>query len=348
MKSVVVLYGNLTYDSRAKRAISYLDKFSDVDVIHTGLKSRGETYKNTILFSYKVLVLCFKKKPKFIYAVGLLSLLFSLPARILLNIPIIYDSREIYLKDTHGISTYSWKHRLIERLCVRFVRAIVTANEERLQLMKTHYTSVKDFSFLQNIPNFNNEKNYSIQANSGPKRVVYQGHIGVKRGLDKFIKAASLINPAVEIVFIVPKRDHVALIAMLKSQQLKYSLLDFMPIDKLFDILNSCDLGYVGYELYGLNNTYCEPNKLYEYAYSNLKMITSPQVKFSNIFQNYHIGHCFNKDAWMNDDYKAMAKDIKHALELCPAPEDFRRFKNDFNASKEQARLLEFINTLPI
>ena len=59
---------------------------------------------------------------------------------------------------------------------------------------------------------------------------------------------------------------------------------------ELYYLLKKSCAGIISYGFDDLNNTYCAPNKLYEYSFFNLPMLTTKQILFYKTFQNYPIG----------------------------------------------------------
>lgn len=352
MNVVLALYRDIKFDSRPKRALHYLSSFAKVTLVHKGsndLKLDAESIisiSNPIDFAINVLKTAKAQDNKAIYAVGLLSLLFCIPAKLITNRTLIYDSRELYLKDDVGNSTYSWKHRLIERIIIRFADAVVCANFERMNFMKNFYRTPKYYSYLHNIPLFKFTPEEKVQ--NLRKKIVYQGHIGLKRGLEKFINTLSLLKTDFEVIFVVPEDQHLKLSEALKEFNFIWSILPFMPLSELYRFLSTCDLGYVAYELHGPNNFFCEPNKLYEYANVHLKIISSPQPMFNKVFSEYGIGVCLDIEAWTNNDYSHMAQQVDSFLQANVPDSSFHAFNTVYSFDSEMLRFKEFFTKLAI
>jgi glycosyltransferase involved in cell wall biosynthesis len=341
-KALQVLCGGLQYDNRAKRNLSALQEFAEVKILATERsRPRNTIFKLKLCFNVLKEVLFLRYR--FVYAEGLWALALSLPGCVLTFTPLVYDSRELYLNDEKGQSTYGLRHRIVEKFCLLFVKHIVSTNEERVAYMKNYYGTSKAFTFVRNIsdlkPNFSHSKKYD------KKRIVYQGVLGRLRGIEKFLSALPYLKTECEVVFIVPKAEHPRLNNMINkyASNNKIIVLDFFTPAELQVYLQSCDLGYLAYELIGPNNTYCEPNKLYEYAYAGLPLLSSPQPLFQKIFKNYKIGHLISADVWEEGIPLKLAGEIEIALSKTYELEEFKKFAQDYNYQIEKKRFLDFI-----
>ncbi|MFG1505549.1 hypothetical protein [Halobacteriovorax sp. ZH5_bin.2] len=353
MKALFINARDITFDSRSKRNCELLANIYDIKAHHIGtnfninnnLISIGS--KNKATFCLNILKASLKKDISFIYTIGLPSLILALPAKIISGKKLIYDSRELYILDAEGESTYTWKHRLLERISITFVHAIIAANELRMNVMKNKYFSVKYFSYLLNIPyqiTVKKKEKLNIKKNT----LVYQGHIGAKRGLDKLIKSCNIISEKVKIIFIVPKDNREELKELMRyhGSDLEYDIFEFMPQEEMLSFISQFDIGFLSYELVGLNNIYCEPNKLYEYALAHLKILSSPQEKFVKSFKEFNIGHALTKEAWDSNDYKKMSTQIELLINKdCPKSE-FEKFNSFHSNEKELWRLKKFTQSI--
>lgn len=343
---IAAIYGDLMYDSRAKRAFSYLRKSCHVNCFHSGTNyyfdEKFYSSGASSLFSFVFLILqtIFSSRVTHLYIIGLPTLILLTPIAFIFRKKIIYDSREIYLLDEFGESTYSSKHRLLELLCSYFVWGIIAANEERMLKIKEKYRWIKYFSYIQNIPA--TEFNLGHKKLSDITRIVYQGEIGKNRGFEKFLRSIELVKAKILVIFIIPQRERDYLLDFLQDFRVNYEILDFMPHNELLTYISKCDIGFVGYELIGLNNRLCEPNKLYEYAQSRLKIISTPQKKFIDVFSNYEIGGAFTLVDWNESNFIKMASTIEDIIKMDSKPKEFDRFNRDFNAKNELSRLQSF------
>lgn len=307
----ITFYG-LSNDSRAKRAFSALSevtKFkalcahcSDKDsfgypVETLNVRVSGALARAKIFLL--VLIRLFKHKPQVVYAADLSALAAGGVYKLFAKPFLIYDGREIYLKDENGESTYGWQHRLIERLFIKKADQVLAANEERAKIVEKHYNLKKPVIAIHNIPDSTGYRDlplpedFSYLHNKEKKFVVYQGHLDKDmRGLRPFFKSVKVWPKYIELIIITQASTIKELKKFFEENEIheQVHLHDLVDHEMLYSILKKCHLGVIAYSNYGLNNKLCAPNKLYEYAQCNLPVLTTSQPVFKRIFSKYKIG----------------------------------------------------------
>ncbi|MGE3609143.1 MAG: glycosyltransferase [Bacteriovoracaceae bacterium] len=345
IKVLQTLSTPIQYDNRAKRTKMALQTLGEVKTLTIEDTSNNEDVATgKIELFIKIFKALFKNKYNFVYAEGLPPLVLSLLPCLITGTPLVYDSRELYLKDEKGKSTYTYKHRMVEWFCMLFVKHIVSANDERVKYMQHYYGFNKHYTFVRNISELTPHLN--LKNKNEIKKLVYQGELGRLRGIEKLLEALPFLKTNCETIFIVPLREQDRLKAMIKvagAEKAKITILDFMSPQDLQLYLEKCDLGYLAYELHGPNNTFCEPNKLYEYGYAGLPMLTSPQPLFQEIFREMKIGHLIRKDIWDNGTAEQFASEVEIALSDTYPLADFKKFCERYNFNTEKERFLNYI-----
>ena len=131
------------------------------------------------------------------------------------------------------------------------------------------------------------------------KLILYQGIFLKERKLDEFAEAIDKLGS--EYAFCIMGRDREERRRLCK----KYPNIIYIPFIAPPLHLLITQIAYVGvltyfpeedYSLPGkLNVLYCAPNKIYEYAYSELPMIGNNIPGLATPFEKYNIGKCFDE-----------------------------------------------------
>lgn len=211
--------------------------------------------------------------------------------------------------------------KLTDQMLDRVIRkaAIVTCCEKhRAVIMKSRYRLAKlpyilpnkpyEFSSTGDIENGEqyNEK-YLEQINDIKDKfvVLYQGIIGKDRPLANIAKALNKIGSK-DIVFLVMGKGDKTLIEelYLLYDQVKY--LGFVPSPQHLAITKFANIGIANYDFSCLNNVFCAPNKIYEYAKFGLPMLVSENIGLTETVGTFGAAECIDFE-----DVDAIAEGIK-------------------------------------
>ena len=102
-------------------------------------------------------------------------------------------------------------------------------------------------------------------------------------------------------------------------------------------------IGIVSYSFNGLNNYYCSPNKLYEYAQLNIPMILSPQPFLVKVSKKYHIGEVIYKDMTTEDKVSLITNMFSN---ISSYTENLGKFNSDYSFENETLKLKRGISFL--
>jgi hypothetical protein len=366
MKCAGLLYANLDHDSRPKRAFAvFANSFEFMAIVASSrqpasyriiaaadkLRSRLGGLK-WVFFALRNL---FRFRPDVVLAEGLVALIPGAVYSRLTSAVLVYDARELYLKDEYGQSTYASLHRLVERILISSAAHVLTANEARAAIMKRHYRLSAEPVAIHNIPapkssvpSLPEEFHYLLER--GAKNLIYQGRLGSlqRRGLDRILAALTRCASPVRLIVIADGLGAQALRFEVKRLALesRVRIHDLVAHDLLYSVLRHCHLGLVCYELRGPNNNYCAPNKLYEYAQCELPLLATPQATFAEVFAKYGVGRTFTLDAWQSCRIEDLARQIEVSLLQPPSADKFRLFNRDFNWQNEERKLLTLIQDI--
>lgn len=110
------------------------------------------------------------------------------------------------------------------------------------------------------------------------KRIVlYQGIIGRDRPLANIAQALALIDDPNVIFWIMGKGD-TQLVNEVKEIYPRTAYLGYVPSPQHMLVTQRAHIGVANYDYSNLNNVFCAPNKIYEYAKFGMPMLTSDNI----------------------------------------------------------------------
>ena len=368
MNILMILFGNIENDGRVLRTIDTLKKKFDITIYsHCDqenfeinktklIKRKSPNYKKNffelILFTVQLFKIFFKKKYDIIY---LHDFYLALPVKLISffsSSKIIYDAHELIVPDKENKRNYKdYFFYLLEKVSIKKFNLIIAANKERAMIMKKHYGLKKIPEIVKNIPRdtIKNklltrsylEKKFEIFKNNKGLFFVYQGLINPKRNIEKIVMNLSKIQNSQVLLIGSGNKKYIKYLKNLFIKNSVKNIYFFGDLDlkTLYSILNISDFGIISYSNTNLNNKYCAPNKLYEYALFNLPMITTDQILFKRTFEKYKIGMIHNEIKNIQDEtYKLINNhDIKT---------DFKKFNNSNKQIFESKNLLKALEKI--
>jgi glycosyltransferase involved in cell wall biosynthesis len=358
---LMVVYNAIQYDARVIRAAEAIKNIgenvcviscnSDESYLNKNFKSISFNSKlkgALLLFSFWCYVVRYsvnnRKNIKLIYVhdyylCGIGNLLSKI-----IKVKWVYDAHELLI-ERKG-TKYNCRETfflLLEKFSIRHADLVVAANEERERIIKYVY-KLKNTIFVLNIsPNtilINND-----HVSEKEDYIVYQGYLSKDRDLGDYISLLKNLPKNIKLKIIGGGPD----LKYFKDLVTKLDLNDRVvftgkvPYSQLVNENKDCKIGIVSYSLNGLNNYYCSPNKLYEYAQLNIPMIFSSQPFLVNIANKYRIGEVIPKK--MSDADKA---DIIMKLfdNINYYRENISCFLSDYTYEHEMNKLKESIKNL--
>lgn len=266
------------------------------------LTPRGSKYAAHLAFARRILVAARQLRPTVVYAHDYFMAFPGWVAARLARARFVYDAHELIIPgpgERHEVRDAIW-YRL-ERAVVARADLVIAANPERAYLMREHYRLPAQPITVRNIAAPADRRLadaevlglYPALRRTRPDEllVVYQGDISLARGLDAFLDAARLLPDNYRLLLVGGGPDLAALTASTREQGgTSVSMIGRVPRDHLQDILRLCDIGLVSYPMQGLNNVYCAPNKIYEYAQAGLPVVTTPQPPLQEMLDRFGIG----------------------------------------------------------
>jgi glycosyltransferase involved in cell wall biosynthesis len=205
-----------------------------------------------------------------------------------LNLPLIFDSHEIFseMPAVQGkMSQKLW--RLLEKSVIPNLKFMITASESYAEWFKNKYKI--EAAVVQNAPRRIKNLPY-IPANQ-PKILLYQGMINPFRGIDKAILAMRYINGVIfKIAGDGPKKKEYEALVAYENLQDKVQFLGKLPPQDLRKITLTADCGMSIEENGGESYYSSLPNKVLDCIQARVPLILSPLPELNKIRRQFDIG----------------------------------------------------------
>jgi glycosyltransferase involved in cell wall biosynthesis len=208
---------------------------------------------------------------------------------------LIYDAHEL---ETERVGLRGLKQKMakwLERSLIKYVDITIVVGDLIAEWYKKEYNLEKVY-VIRNVPSsttVETEKSNLLRQKfnipSSDLIYIYQGVINKGRGVDIMIDTFSK----------VPKNNHLIVMGfgalenkIIKAAE-KYENIHFMPAVKPEEIplfTSGADIGLIIAENLGLSYYYGLPNKLFEYLYCGLPVVTSNFPEMGKIVNDYQCG----------------------------------------------------------
>ena len=191
----------------------------------------------------------------------------------------------------------------IEKISWRFIDLLITVSPSIIDWYQKNLGK-KESLLILNSPQLKLE-NYDAESNNylrqkfnipeNCKVFVYLGILGKGRGIDLYLDAFQSQEINSHIVFIGFGED----VKKIQDCSLNSKKIHYHPAvkhDEVVEITKSADVGLAMIEAVSLSDYYCLPNKLFEYAFSGLFILTSDFPEMKKIIQDFELGICSSVD----------------------------------------------------
>lgn len=252
---------------------------------------------------------------------------------------IIYDAHELILLRKGDYATLRDKFFIwSEKKLIHKVDLIIEANQEREDIFKQTY-SLNNTTNVLNITQFKGIEHRSL---SDQKIIVYQGNLTEERNLSFFIEAISYI-PDAKLLFIGDGRSMNRYKQMVKERKLESKVLFTGRLSNkdMMVKMKECSVGIISYPFTNLNNIYCSPNKIFEYAAISLPFIATAQPFIRMVEDKYHIGRTY--------EYGNIDSFVDNVKEIFSHYDDYNKtesFLNDYNYENEFKKMVNIFLSL--
>jgi glycosyltransferase involved in cell wall biosynthesis len=257
-------------------------------------------------FGFRLLALAVRLRPNVIYVHDFYLPLIGLLAASALGARLVYDAHELIIPE-HGerLGLRDMIFYQGERLSIKHADLIIAANQERAAFMQDHYHLKATPTVVRNIPPAPNATSATDvpatkQTEQAPQttRIVYQGDISLARGVGNLIRAMTLMPDEFVLLLVGGGVDLERVQSIVGELALEGKVVTCgkIPRAELHALLETCDIGVVTYSGRGLNNFYCAPNKVFEYAQAGLPIVATNQPPLKALVDEYEIGRVVEPD----------------------------------------------------
>lgn len=224
-----------------------------------------------------------------------------------LNLPLVYDSHEIFteMPSVNGRFTQNiW--RSLESFIAPKLNFMMTASESYADWFHKTY-GIERPVVVQNFPlKSGNPQDYSI-VNS-PKVIIYQGVINPSRGLDKLIPEMHKIeNAELWIAGDGPKKKEFQELTKTLGLDDKVKFIGKILPEKLREITQQADVGLSIEENNGLSYYFSMPNKISDYIQARIPVVVSDFPEMKKVADHFKAGEKIR-------DYNELAEKIQLVL----------------------------------
>ena len=208
------------------------------------------------------------------------------------NAEIIYDSFELIVKTRSEKKTLRDKFYIKqEKLIAEKSNYIIAANNERALIMQGYYRLDKKPYVIQNMPlELSIVQTKEIKENERIS-IVYIGYVSKTRKIENLVNCV-YNNKEIWDLYIYGDGDYYEeLLNYIEKMNMQNIYLEGRyNQNEIEKILSKHHIGYICYDTKGLNNIYCEPNKIYDYTFNYLPIISNYHPKLYGIFKEHKIG----------------------------------------------------------
>jgi len=311
-------------------------------------KISGKLYRH-IYFWFAALRVALQERPSAIIAEDYFASFPGLLSAKSCGARLVYDAHELIIPDPSlEMSKRDLFWYRLEKWTVHRADLVIAANEDRAQLMAEHYGLKKAPVVMRNIPVSKNLgpgtddilERFPALARRTPEDVLvlYQGNVALDRGIGRFVEAMEHLPPRFRIVVVGDGPDLDRLKEQAKSieENGQFISIGRVPHHLLPAIMRLADVGIVTYPFKGLNNIYCSPNKIFEYAEAGLPVVATNQPPLRKWVEEYGIGKLVGED----DDPEMIARLIQEVAEnRSNYGEALNRFLDDYCWENEAERV---------
>lgn len=312
--AIMVVMNTLHTDARVQRAATSLQELFDLTVVGVGKDCGEQEYKQVLLeikakngiaryFEYirKVKRLLKDSKYDLLYAHDYFSAaIVPWAKKKYPNMISVYDSHElIFSAEGYSVSMRDHFFCHNEKKAIRHADLVICATQERGALMQQQYNLDKIPLVIENIsqlPLISDENSDLIITetesffNKDKCILVYAGVVTAGRRIDRLIDIVSTRHDTALLV--IGAGNDEERLKRLAEEKIpgRYLFTGSLPYKYLGVLLKKCDVGYISYPTNSLNNIYCAPNKIYEYASVELPMIAPENPTVRQFFDENGIG----------------------------------------------------------
>jgi glycosyltransferase involved in cell wall biosynthesis len=251
------------------------------------------------------------------------------------NIPLIYDSHEVFCEVPELLET-PLKKRIWEKLESRLVPKLkycITVNQSIKHYFEKKYKV--PFVVVRNIPltpdGFNLKSKQELQLPLDKKIIILQGAgLNINRGVEELIEAMKHLDNV--YLLIIGSGDIWHNLPELISQfnvSEKVRLVQKIPKHQLMAYTQASDLGISIDKATNLNYQWSLPNKIFDYIHAELPIVASKLTEIETIISTYNIGAFIESHE---------PKHIASVIELALNSSDYSLWKQHLKLAKMELK----------
>ena len=215
---------------------------------------------------------------------------------------LIYDAHELESNKNGQTKLMSLGTLIIEKKSWKYIDLLISVSNSILKWYSKNIGPKKNILVL-NSPlistrfDSNNEKeklgnnyfNNVFGIPDGCLIFIYVGYLTKGRGINQIIDIFNDRDINSHLIFLGdgPLKDFIV-----KESKINYKIHYHEPVkhDRVVEIIKSADVGLCLIENISLSDFYCLPNKLFEYAFSDLPVLSSDFPELKKIINKYKLG----------------------------------------------------------
>jgi len=216
--------------------------------------------------------------------------------------PLVYDAHELYHAQSQLPRAVQNSYRRQEARLIRKADVAITVNEFIARIMAADYRCAMPYVILNAAPEQDmSGKRPDLRSVAGlppdTRIILYQGWLSPERGIDTLVRSARHFPRGVTLV-IIGYGAHQDELRRISTEQGcddgRVVFLGRLEPDELANLTGSADLGVIPYWGIDLNNTYCSPNKLFEFAVSAVPFVSNDLPFLRSVIDRYGFGETAN------------------------------------------------------
>jgi glycosyltransferase involved in cell wall biosynthesis len=322
---------DIRYDGRILKELDTLKVLSNCEIQAFGIEdNEGQNYLNEIhnirIFSIKskkyrflprpiryfcvllegfmkILIPALKFKPTIIHCHDTLFLPIAIVIKLYWNSRLIYDAHELESAKGGQSRILSKFTLIIEKICWKRIDLLISVSSSILNWYSFNIGKKKNL-LIMNSPVINKKidkgknENYLRQKFNIPsdkKVFIYIGLMNLGRGIDNILDVFLSEKITSHLVFL-GYGDFVEKIKAVEAMNPKIHFHNAVPHDEIVDIAKTADVGLCLLEPVSLSDYYCLPNKLFEYALSDIYILAADFPDIRDVVYKYNLGLCSSLD----------------------------------------------------
>lgn len=262
----------------------------------------------------------------------------------------VYDSHELErgrnIGSTHLVGIYRCLWSFPERLFIRRVNAVISANPSYASQLVTAY-SIQPPVVVMNCPEYTVPPESSLLHNrigAPANRMIalYQGAVVPGRGIEVCIRSLKYTDLEIDFVVLGDGRARGDLVALASELGLsdRVHFLGFVPLESLLAYTASADIGLSLIQNTCLSYYYSLPNKVLEYVMAGLPVVASDFPEMRRIVQEYKVGEVVHDPSSPQQVGAAMEKILADSSYCQQIQVNARRAAKFLNWEREEENLL--------